>query len=90
MIKVSTAPELPYDFEDFGMTEQELHDKHNPTGDGGEHPHYTREEWVNAVNQDATLAGYLAATIYQGFLVAVGAASGVAVCVQTCRYTDCE
>ncbi len=60
MIKVSTAPELPYDFEDFGMTEQELHDKHNPTGDGGEHPHYTREEWVNAVNQDATLAGYWA------------------------------
>lgn len=36
-----SAPDLPYDFEDFGLSEEELIAKY---GDAG-HPHYTIEDW---------------------------------------------
>lgn len=55
---VNTNQDLPYDYEDFSLDLDGLHAKYNPTGDGGEHSYYTRAGWREAVEQDATLAGY--------------------------------
>ncbi|MFK4136691.1 hypothetical protein ACI2KR_31135 [Pseudomonas luteola] len=48
MFAVDTTPDLPYDYEDFGLTSEELKEKHN--GPGG-HEHYTLAMWRSETNQ---------------------------------------
>lgn len=42
---------------DFGLTPQQLDEKHNPMG-YGEHPVFTRSQWREEVCDDNTLLGY--------------------------------
>lgn len=43
--------------DDYGLTADQLNDKYNPEG-GGQHPAYTREDWMLAVANEDTLVGY--------------------------------
>lgn len=42
---------------DRSLTAEQLDDKYNPDGDG-EHPMYTRWDWLQVVAQRSTLSGY--------------------------------
>lgn len=49
-----THDELPYDFEDFGMTVQELEAKYGEKG----HPEYTTAQWLSEPLRDDSPIGY--------------------------------
>lgn len=44
---------------DTELTAEQLDDKYNPEG-GGQHPDFTREDWMWAVSNEDTLSGYWA------------------------------
>lgn len=48
---------LPFDPEDLELSPGQLDDKYNPEG-GGEHPHFTRQDWRFEVAIEVTLCGY--------------------------------
>lgn len=52
--------DISYDFEDFGMTADQLDEKYNPDGDG-EHPEYTKSHWYN----DNTTVSYWDWVVYR-------------------------
>jgi hypothetical protein len=54
---------------DKSLTPEQLDDKYNPEGDG-EHPHYTRRDWREEVENYHTISGYwfwVAAQIEQAY-----------------------
>lgn len=47
----------PWLEEDFSLTQVELDSKYNEDGDG-EHPFFTRWDWIQVVAQRSTYSGY--------------------------------
>ena len=48
---------MSFDEEDLDLLPIQLDDKYNPEGDG-QHPHFTRDQWREAVTREDTLSGY--------------------------------
>lgn len=48
----------PYDLSDFLFSANELQDKYQSGISHAEHPHFTRSEWLQAINSGASLLGY--------------------------------
>ncbi|WP_017519957.1 hypothetical protein ACQCLI_31980 (plasmid) [Pseudomonas nitroreducens] len=43
--------------QDINLTVDQLQAKYSPAG-GGQHPTFTREDWITAIGADATISGY--------------------------------
>lgn len=48
----------PYDLNDFRCSPNELQDKYAVGHRHAEHPHFSRAQWLHAINGGATLLGY--------------------------------
>lgn len=56
--------EIEIPAEDFELSADELDHKYNPAGNG-EHPYFTRGEWVHEVFNHNTLLGYWEWIVHQ-------------------------